>query len=296
MGRVRLSVELPLHGSSFTEVREVALAAEAAAFDALCVPDQLVPLRPGGPPPSECWTTLSAIAALTSKVELGPLVLVLGLRNPALVAVEASTLDRLVAGRSRLAVGLGGFTYARATAMLGLPHLALAERVAELGRGIETLRDAWARAAARRIPITVAGRSGELIALAARTADGWNCPFAAELAERTRQLDDACARAGRRPGDVERSVYCLAAIGRTEREAERARTEGAAMERLFGDVRAHHVFGTPEAALDRLLELSRGAVSEIMLHLLGRHETRLAAIELCATEIIPGLASAATRA
>lgn len=250
--RIRVSVELPVHGAGFAEVRALARAVEAAALDGVWVPDHLVPMRPGTAPPFECWTLLAAVAASTSRVTLGPLVLVLSLRDPALVALQARTLADLSGDRLVLGVGLGGFTYRRAARQLGIGTTGLDERARTLAASIERLRATAARDARRPIPLWVGGRSSSAIAAAARSADGWNCPFVEELAARRRDLDAACAAAG----DVERL----------------------------------HVFGTPERAAERLRALADQGADEVTLHVAGDHASRLATIALLGAEVLPLLA------
>ena len=55
----------------------------------------------------EAWTVLSAVAALTSRVEIGPLVLAVPFRNPALTAKMAAELDEVSGGRLVLGLGCG---------------------------------------------------------------------------------------------------------------------------------------------------------------------------------------------
>src|SRR2546422_3225321 len=62
---------------------------------------------PAAMPILEALMTLSAIAAVTSRVTLGTEVLVLPQRHPTLVAKQVSTLDTLSGGRVRLGVGVG---------------------------------------------------------------------------------------------------------------------------------------------------------------------------------------------
>ncbi|MDQ4045517.1 MAG: LLM class flavin-dependent oxidoreductase, partial [Chloroflexota bacterium] len=54
-----------------------------------------------------CWTILSALAAITERVELGTTVLCAGFRNPALLAKMATTLDTVTNGRLILGIGAG---------------------------------------------------------------------------------------------------------------------------------------------------------------------------------------------
>ena len=55
----------------------------------------------------EPFTTMSAIASVTSSIEIGTSVLELPLYNPILVARQAANIDILSRGRLRLGVGIG---------------------------------------------------------------------------------------------------------------------------------------------------------------------------------------------
>ena len=55
----------------------------------------------------ECFMTLAAIAAITTKVRLGQLVLGMPYRNPALMTKMATTLDHISNGRTILGIGAG---------------------------------------------------------------------------------------------------------------------------------------------------------------------------------------------
>ena len=93
----------------YTEVREMALQAEAAGFDSIWLYDHLLYRSPGQTTRGiwECWTILSALVESTQHVEVGTLVLCNQFRNPALVAKMATTLDEVSQGRFILGVGAG---------------------------------------------------------------------------------------------------------------------------------------------------------------------------------------------
>ncbi len=92
----------------FERVVQQAKAAEAAGFDLVTVMDHFYQIGGIGPetePMMEAYTTLSAIAASTSRVKLGTLVTGVTYRNPALLAKEVTTLDVISKGRAILGIG-----------------------------------------------------------------------------------------------------------------------------------------------------------------------------------------------
>lgn len=95
---------------TWPELRELALAAEASGLDSVWGADHLV-FRNDGRAEGihECWTVLSAVAALTQRVEIGSLVLAVPFRNPALTAKMAAELDAVSNGRLVLGLGCGWY-------------------------------------------------------------------------------------------------------------------------------------------------------------------------------------------
>ena len=76
---------------AYGEIRDIALATEAAGLDSLWVFDHLL-FRFDGVTTGihECWTVLAAIAEATSRVQLGTIVMCTAFRNPALLAKMAA--------------------------------------------------------------------------------------------------------------------------------------------------------------------------------------------------------------
>jgi alkanesulfonate monooxygenase SsuD/methylene tetrahydromethanopterin reductase-like flavin-dependent oxidoreductase (luciferase family) len=77
----------------------------------------------------ECWSILAALAAVTSRVELGSLVTPTSFRNPALFAKQVDTVDEISGGR--VIVGLGAGYHAAEYRAFGYPHDHRASRFEE---------------------------------------------------------------------------------------------------------------------------------------------------------------------
>ena len=84
------------------EINEMAVLAEQVGFDSVWLVDHLLYKLDGEDRARgvwEVWSLLSAIAATTSRIELGTLVLAMGWRNPALLAKMADTVEEISGGR-----------------------------------------------------------------------------------------------------------------------------------------------------------------------------------------------------
>ena len=99
-------VERPVR---WPELREMALTAERIGLDSVWVGDHLLYRDDGHPPrgPWEAWSQLAALAALTERVELGPLVAATSFHAPAMLAKKAATVDEISGGRLILGLGAG---------------------------------------------------------------------------------------------------------------------------------------------------------------------------------------------
>jgi len=104
---MKIGVSLPVRemANDIGAIKAFAVLAEELGFTHLRVPDQV--LRPDSGHLHEPMTLMSFIAAVTAKIELVPSVIILPLRQTALLAKQAAELDILANGRLRLGIGVG---------------------------------------------------------------------------------------------------------------------------------------------------------------------------------------------
>src|SRR5262249_59808138 len=94
--RIKFGITLPQFGATWAEARDMALLADEAGFDSVWVADHFFGV--GGDDPLEAWTEMSAVAAITRRVEIGVLVLCNSYRPPSLLAQKAATLHPVADG------------------------------------------------------------------------------------------------------------------------------------------------------------------------------------------------------
>lgn len=125
----------------FERVGDMATAAEASGFSSLWVMDHFYQLPPlGGPtqPMLEAYTLLGALAARTSRVQLGALVTGVTYRHPAVLAKQVTTLD--VISRGRAVLGIGAAWYEEEHVAHGIPFPPIAERMDRLEEAVRICR------------------------------------------------------------------------------------------------------------------------------------------------------------
>ena len=168
-------------------------------------------------PVVESWTILSMAAAQTERVTVGPFVMNVMNRHPALVARMASTLHIATGGRLVLGIGIGGAP--KEHAAYGMEFPPAPERVERLEEAVAVIRALWTGgpvtrpspfypltdAVAYPVPdpapkIIVGGETRPGAALAARIGDGWST-FEDNFEENLPVYLDALEAAGRRRED-----------------------------------------------------------------------------------------------
>ena len=141
MATVQFGVSLPQVKRTWQETRSAAEEVERLGFHSVWFNDHLYGMPMPQLPTMEAWTALSAVAAATSRVELGTLVTPVGFRNPALLAKMVATLDQISGGR--VIVGLGGGWYEDEFRGYGMEFPPVAERLRELDETVQLMRRMW---------------------------------------------------------------------------------------------------------------------------------------------------------
>jgi alkanesulfonate monooxygenase SsuD/methylene tetrahydromethanopterin reductase-like flavin-dependent oxidoreductase (luciferase family) len=241
-------------GGRWTDVRAGARAAEQAGFDAVWLYDHLAGSVHREQRVLECWTTLTAIAALVPRIMIGPLVLNVANRDPATLAVMAATLQEVSEGRLLLGLGAGGGV----DTPYAVEQEALGRRVAgdRVRRGvvedaIATVRAVWTGTVAGVSgyprpnpppPIIIGGFGPKMAELAGRLADGMNAPAGPHLRDLIAVARAAHARAGRDPAS-----FTVTASGRpSPRDRDQLRELG--VDRLIVYIGPPYTDGVDHAA------------------------------------------------
>lgn len=210
----------------WTEILGFATRAEELGLDSVWVSDHFFGSFPGAPLQGvhEAWTITSALAAATSRVEIGQLVSCATYRHPGLLAKMAVTADAVSGGR--LVLGLGAGWHDTEYDAFGFPKDHRVSRLEEyleivvpLLRGETVTFDGRHYHAAdavllpqpeRRIPVLVAGNGPRLLRLVVRHADAWNTAWFGSpderLETRMEALEAALQEEGRDGKTLRRTI------------------------------------------------------------------------------------------
>jgi alkanesulfonate monooxygenase SsuD/methylene tetrahydromethanopterin reductase-like flavin-dependent oxidoreductase (luciferase family) len=197
---------------------DVAALLEDAGFSALWCWDHFISRGRRTDPVLECWTTLTAAAAVTKRVRLGSFVTNALNREPAILARLTATLQDISGGRVVVGIGAGGHPAEHEA--YGLPYPGPAERIARLEEAVRVLRALWTggpvdftgrfnqlqNAVAHPAPVprprvVVAGHGPRGARLAGRIGDAWTAPPPAVDAHRNAWLEGV-AESGRDAAEV----------------------------------------------------------------------------------------------
>lgn len=262
-----------LQGKSpaFHDLRAMARMAEQVGFDSLWLPDHLIFRFPGQEEYGtwEAFTLLGALAAVTERIQIGPLVACTSFREPALLAKMADTLDEISGGRFIL--GLGAGWHKSEYEAFGYPFDHLAGRFEEalqiivplLREGHVDFQGKYYQARncvlRQRGPspsgpsILIGARRPRMLGIVARYADAWNTVWhtdPAAVQERYAEFKEICAAEGRDPATIELTAGTLVQLPSAEKGA---------------DLPGKAITGTSEAIANQLRGFADVGVTHLMI-------------------------------
>ena len=293
-------------------------ACEEAGFEGLFRSDHYVSVQGRRERGSlDAWTTLAALAAVTTRIRLGTLVSPATFRHPSLLAKSAVTVDHISGGRAE--VGLGAGWYDAEHSAYGFPFPSTGTRMQMLAEQLEVVHRQWSEGSfsfdgqhyrvqdldgqpkpvQRPHPTLIVGGVGgrRSLALAARWADEYNTVYLspARCAELRGRVVEACDRAGRDPATLSFSLMTVGLVGTDEADVRRQAQavmalhgSPATVDDWLAGVRESGVVGTVEEAVAKLGELEAAGVQRVMLQ---HHAHRdLEMVRLIGEQVIPKVA------
>jgi len=216
-----------VNGRYFDALRDVVLECEKCGYHSVWLDDHLMYRNSSI---LECWTTLSALSSITSRIRLGTMVSCNSFRNPALLAKMASTVDVLSNGRLELGIGAGAQELEHIS--YGIPFPSTRDRIDRMDEAVEVIKKMWTEEKASysgkyyhvqeavcepkprqkpHPPITIAGGGEKLtLKVTAKHADRFDwgyLPSPAVFKHKLAVLQDYCRVINRDSQEIERSCW-----------------------------------------------------------------------------------------
>jgi probable F420-dependent oxidoreductase len=272
---MRIGIQLPEveREVRWPEYLAMAKAAEEVGFESVWIGDHLLYEDPERAP-WEVWTLMSAVAAATERVRIGPLVACAGFHPPAVLAKMASTIDEISGGR--FVLGLGSGWNRREFDAFGIPYDKRVSRFEEAFAIIRrllagervTLDGTFHKAddvvllpkPARRTPLMIGSNGPRMLSIALPHVDAWNTWWD-DYGNTPEGLAELIERIGI-PKTVERSACMLAQLDGMP--VERTTNVPAVEQGRF----AEHLEELREAGADEVIVVA-SPISERAIRTLG---------------------------
>jgi alkanesulfonate monooxygenase SsuD/methylene tetrahydromethanopterin reductase-like flavin-dependent oxidoreductase (luciferase family) len=308
MAKVHFGATVPQIKRTWPEAADAARGFEELGYDSLWVCDHLYGPQSPQLPILEAWSMISALAAITERVELGTLVTPAGMRNPAQLGKTIATADNIAGGR--VIAGLGGGWMPREFTDFDTPFLSTGQRLVQLKETVELLKRMWGDEdevtyegkyvtatnvvtqpkPPRKVPVLIGG-GGEKVTLklVAKEADIWNnlAGQQAQLEHKIGVLKQHCDDVGRDFSEITVSQQCLVTIAPDEASAgpmaERA-------QQIFGGHMGDPkgpmaITGTPDQCIKAIEKHIDLGCTMFVMEFFGRDAT--VGAELFAKEVMP---------
>jgi F420-dependent oxidoreductase-like protein len=304
---------------SFPNIKNAAIECEKLGYSTIWFTDHLLSVF-GSPssPTYECWTTISAIAALTKKLRLGTLVLCNSYREPSVLAKMAATLDNISNGR--LDFGIGAGWYSDEYKAHNFPFEKASVRIAKLREAIQVIKCMWTEKNPQfdgkyykvndafcnpkpiqkpHPPIWIGGGGEKLtLKVVAEHANGCNpsswVGTPEDFKHKISILEKYCSSIGRDLNTIQKSWAGSILIAKTEEEVNKRlkkyvqmRSQGLARAREMGFTDYNlkpSLFGTPKQCMETIEDYIKVGVTHFMFNF--PQEKLLEDLQFFAEEVI----------
>ena len=285
------------------EVLDLARLADAEGWYGLWFADHYMPntgnetIQPGDV--HECWAMLPAVAAVTERIRIGPLVSPTSVHHPAVLANRAATIDHISGGRMVLGIGAGwqinehhaygielqepGPRVTRFEEAIQIIRSLLSQERTDFSGEYYEITDAPAdpKPVQSPLPILVGTGSPRMLRITAHHADEWNTWGGPEMAGGALdKLLVACEQVGRDPGTMWKSAQALVFMSENAEFAENIRA---------GDMGPRSIIGSNDELVDVIGRYAELGFDELIVPdftLGGTAEERFANYRLLQSEVI----------
>jgi F420-dependent oxidoreductase-like protein len=312
MSRMKFGVKTGQGGYTYEELKKVWSAAEQLGYDSAWLYDHFYSLSGKNEPCLEAWTTLSALAAATRKLQIGTMVTSVSYRHPALLAKMATTVD--IVSDGRLILGIGAGWYEEEYHGYGYEFPDASTRVRQLKEALIVIRKLWTEERASfngqyymlrdainepkprqktpKILVGIGEGRKTMPYLAVRFGDGFNTIGSIEDCQAILgEIRRNCEKYGRKFEDLERSWQGFVIIGSNEAEVEKVIAD-AAKERgqspqEFRKVAAErgYIIGRPDDVTKPLRQLKEMGINHFLI--VFPNDTSIRPLEIFKDEVIP---------
>ncbi len=307
---VKFCVRVHQGGYSYDELKRIWITADGLGYHSGSLFDLL------NIPTLECWSTLCALAAVTQRIRLIPMVLANAYRPAPLLAKMSSTLDVISGGRLELGIGAGGGRSDHLAS--GIPFPPVRERVAMLGEAVQVIKRLWTepkvdfegryytlqgasnepKPVQQPHPPILIGGHGErhLLRSVAEHADLCNIGNGMSVEEHQAKLDvlnQYCRDLGRDTSEIEVTHNTRVLIAENNAELEKVIDQGARDSHMsLEDYRAtldQAIVGSPEQCTEQIQKYVDYGIRYFFL--IFPNPTPSQSLELFASKVMPHFAN-----
>jgi F420-dependent oxidoreductase-like protein len=283
--------------------KSISVTADSIGFDSIYAYDHFIPFYSDDRNKNifECFTLLSAVAAITERIKIGQIVTCNSYRNPSLLAKMLSTLDIISNGRVELGIGAGW--YEQEYIAYGYHFPSNVSRIKQLDESISIIKAMWKeertsfegkyysikeaicnpKPIQKPHPLIMIGGSGEkyLLKVVAKHADRYNLFFGTpnEMKTKISLLKEYCSSFGRDYKEIKYSVVLPCIVKDTDKEVNEVlvqyKRKDNTLEQYLQYLARGVTIGTPEKVLQGIKKYIDIGVTHFILHFIGLGETTL---------------------